>query len=131
MYRAGPVPPGTGRTGPVSTGFANPDDGRRRALLWRWCAPPRPDAPPRAPTAGCVAAAHGLLLPFFSMCGGGGDARARSSRRREAPAAPSALSSRGWLEEEGKQSQRRGDIHGVRQDLCMLQVCVLRVSDVL
>jgi hypothetical protein len=25
MYRAGPVPPGTGRTGPVPTGFANPD----------------------------------------------------------------------------------------------------------
>jgi hypothetical protein len=24
MYRAGPVPPGTGRTGPVPTGFANP-----------------------------------------------------------------------------------------------------------
>jgi hypothetical protein len=46
------------------------------------------------PTAGCAAATHGfLLLPFFSMCGGG-DARARSSRRLEAPAAPSALSSR-------------------------------------
>jgi hypothetical protein len=27
MYRAGPVPPGTGRTGPVPTGFANPDHG--------------------------------------------------------------------------------------------------------
>jgi hypothetical protein len=25
MYWAGPVPPGTGRTGPVPTGFANPD----------------------------------------------------------------------------------------------------------
>jgi transposase InsO family protein len=25
MYRAGPVPPGTGRTGPVPTGFAKPD----------------------------------------------------------------------------------------------------------
>jgi hypothetical protein len=24
VYRAGPVPPGTGRTGPVPTGFANP-----------------------------------------------------------------------------------------------------------
>jgi hypothetical protein len=24
MYRAGPVPPGTSRTGPVPTGFANP-----------------------------------------------------------------------------------------------------------
>jgi hypothetical protein len=100
------------------------NDGRWRTLLWRWCAPPRPDAPPRAPTAGC-AATHGLLL-LFSMCG----ARARSSRRHEAPAAPSVLSSRGWLEEAGKQSRRRGDIHGMRQDLCMLQACVLRVSDV-
>jgi hypothetical protein len=43
-----------------------------------------PDAPPRAPTAGC-AAAHGLLLPFFSMCGCGGGACARSSRRRRHP----------------------------------------------
>jgi hypothetical protein len=25
VYRAGPVPPGTDRTGPVPTGFANPD----------------------------------------------------------------------------------------------------------
>jgi hypothetical protein len=107
------------------------NDGRRRALVWRWCTPPRSDAPPRAPTAGCAAAAaHGLLLPFYSMCGGGGGARTRSSRRREAPAAPSVLSSRGWLEEAGKRSRRRGDIHDVRQDLCMLQTCVLRVSDV-
>jgi hypothetical protein len=78
--------------------------GSPRALHSRWCAPPRPDAPP--PTAGCAATAHGLLLPFFSMCGGGGG-RARSSRRREAPGAPSALSSRGWLEEAGKQSRQR------------------------
>jgi hypothetical protein len=30
MYRAGPVPPGTGRTGLVPTGFANPGPARAR-----------------------------------------------------------------------------------------------------
>jgi hypothetical protein len=29
VYRVGPVPPGTGRTGPIPTGFANPGSRRR------------------------------------------------------------------------------------------------------
>jgi hypothetical protein len=40
MYRAGPVPPGTGRTGPVPTGFANPGvfTARRGENGWPHCA---------------------------------------------------------------------------------------------
>jgi hypothetical protein len=79
--------------GSSSTG----NDGHRRALLSRWCAPPRPDAPPRAPHGRMHRRRHGLLpwpdasvRPLTGGCAAAAMASSRSSASRT-PSSPSYL----------------------------------------
>jgi hypothetical protein len=79
--------------GSSSTG----NDGHRRALLSRWCAPPRPDAPPRAPHGRMHRRRHGLLpwpdasvRPLTAGCAAAAMASSCSSASRT-PSSPSSL----------------------------------------
>jgi hypothetical protein len=83
------------------------NDGRRRALVWRWCTPPRSDEPPRAPHGRMRRRRRPWPPPPLLLY-------VRRRRRRLRTEVAAARGSRGSLgaEQQGDGLRKRASSHG-------------------